>query len=60
MTRKILVVLEERDENVLRSLKNIPDVHLVPASILNTYDVITADWVLTNAATIRALERKLG
>jgi large subunit ribosomal protein L4 len=60
LTRKILVVLGERDENVLRSLKNIPDVHLVPAAILNTYDVITADWVLTNAATIRAIERKLG
>jgi len=60
LSRKVLVVLDKRDENLLLSARNIPDVHLVPASILNTYDVITADWVLTDADTVRVLEGKLG
>jgi large subunit ribosomal protein L4 len=60
LSRKVLVVLDERDDNVLQSFKNIPDVHLVPASILNTYDVIHADWVLTTPAAIRSIEGKLG
>ncbi len=60
LSRKVLVVLDERDDFVLESSRNIPDVRLVPASILNTYDVINADWVLTTPATIRSIEGKLG
>jgi large subunit ribosomal protein L4 len=60
LSRKVLVVLDERDDNVLQSMRNIPQVQLVPASILNTYDVINADWVLTTAASIRTIEEKLG
>jgi len=60
LSRKVLVVLDERDDAVLQSLRNIPDVHLVPASILNTYDVINADWILTTASTVRVIEEKLG
>jgi large subunit ribosomal protein L4 len=59
ISRKILVVLDERDDYVLQSLRNIPRVQLVPASILNTYDVINADWLLTTPATIRTIEGKL-
>ena len=58
-SRKVLVVLDERDDVVLQSLRNIPDVQLVPASILNTYDVIRADWLLTTTAAVRVLEEKL-
>lgn len=60
LSRKVLVVLHERDDVVLQSLRNIPEVHLVPASILNTYDVINADWLLTTPATVRVIEEKLG
>jgi large subunit ribosomal protein L4 len=60
LSRKVLVVLDERDDNVLQSMRNIPRVQLVPASIVNTYDVINADWVLTTAASIRTIEEKLG
>jgi large subunit ribosomal protein L4 len=59
LSRKVLVVLDERNDAVLQSLRNIPDVHLVPASILNTYDVLHADWVLTTSATLRALDGRL-
>ena len=59
LRRKVLVVLNERDDAVLQSLRNIPGVQLVPASILNTYDVISADWLLTTEAAVRAIEEKL-
>jgi large subunit ribosomal protein L4 len=60
LNRKVLVVLNERNDAVLQSLRNIPGVQLVPASILNTYDVINADWLLTTEAAVRAIEEKLG
>ena len=59
LNRKVLVALGERDEAVLQSLRNIPGVQLVPASILNTYDVINADWLLTTEEALRAIEEKL-
>jgi large subunit ribosomal protein L4 len=59
LSRKVLVVLDERNDAVLQSLRNVPDVHLVPASILNTYDVLHADWVLTTSATLQALDGRL-
>ena len=59
LSRKVLVVLDERNDAVLQSLRNVPDVHLVPASILNTYDVLHADWVLTTSATVLALDGRL-
>lgn len=59
LSRKVLVVLAERDDAVLRSLRNIPGVQLVPASTVSTYDVITADWLLTTEAAVRAIEGKL-
>ena len=59
LERKVLVVLDERNDAVLQSLRNIPQVHLVPAAILNTYDVLHADWLLTTAAAVRTLEGRL-
>jgi large subunit ribosomal protein L4 len=59
LSRRVLVVLDERDDVVLQSLRNIPEVQLVPASILNTYDVIRADWLLTTTSALRVLEGKL-
>lgn len=59
LSRKVLVVLDERDDHVLQSMRNIPDVHLVPASILNTYDVLNADWLVTTSAAVRVIEGRL-
>lgn len=59
LERKVLVVLDERNDAVLQSLRNIPQVHLVPAAILNTYDVLHADWLLTTTAAVRTLEGRL-
>jgi len=50
-TEKVLVVLSGEDEINWISLRNVPTVHLLEASQLNTYDVLVADEVVftTNA-----------
>lgn len=49
---RVLVVLERDAENAYRSFRNLPDVHLLPASELNAYDVLCADWVVFTRAAL--------
>lgn len=49
--RQALVVLERGDEITALSLRNVPEVHILWADQLNTYDVLDADdIVFTQAA----------
>jgi large subunit ribosomal protein L4 len=43
---KILVVLDREQEDVARSFRNLPKVHLILPSELNAYDVLCCDWVV--------------
>jgi len=43
---RVLVVLSREDENGWLSLRNVPEVHLLAADQLNTYDVLVADQVV--------------
>jgi large subunit ribosomal protein L4 len=52
--RTVLVVLEERDETVMRAARNLPGVKVLLAGGLNVYDVLGhAQLVLTRAALER-------
>jgi len=55
--RKVLVVLPSEDELNWVSLRNLPQVHLIEAGQLNTYDVLVSDAVVFTAA---ALDEFLG
>jgi len=44
--KNILVVIAREDENGWRSLRNAPEVHLIAADQLNTYDVLVSDDVV--------------
>ena len=49
--KNLLVVLERTDEVGLKSVRNLPNVHVLAADQLNTYDVLCADdIVFTKAA----------
>jgi large subunit ribosomal protein L4 len=50
--RKILVVLPFGDEIGWRSLRNVPEVHLLWAGQLNTYDVLDSDDVVFTRAAL--------
>ncbi len=56
-TEKVLVVLSSEDELNWLSLRNVPTVHLIESSQLNTYDVLVADEVVF---TKDALDEFLG
>jgi len=56
-TEKVLVVLSATDELNWVSLRNVPTVHLIESSQLNTYDVLVADEVVF---TRDALDEFLG
>lgn len=44
--RSVLVVVDENDEITWLSLRNAPEVHLLDAGQLNTYDVLCHDDVV--------------
>ncbi len=50
--RKILVVLQFGDEIGWKSLRNVPEVHLLWAGQLNTYDVLNSDDVVFTRAAL--------
>ncbi len=55
---KVLLVVDERDEAVERTTRNLPRVRTLRAAGLNVYDVLWADrLVLTRAALDRVQER---
>lgn len=51
-TGKVLVVLADRDEPTVRSLRNLPDVHTLSVDQLNTHDVLISDVVVIDEAAL--------
>jgi len=56
-SRRVLVVLSREDDLGWLSLRNVPEVHLLAADQLNTYDVLVCDDVVF---TKEALDEFLG
>jgi large subunit ribosomal protein L4 len=55
---KALVVLEERNDTIGLSFRNLEGVHVILVDQLNTYDILNADWIVfTQAALARVGER---
>jgi large subunit ribosomal protein L4 len=52
--RNVLVVLDRDDQVSWLSLRNVPQVHLLAADQLNTYDVLVSDDVVFTRAAIEA------
>ena len=51
--RHVLVVLDRDDELSWKSLRNVPNVHLIVPDQLNTYDVLTSDDLVFTAAAFQ-------
>jgi large subunit ribosomal protein L4 len=54
VNRRVLVVLERGDEVTWKSLRNLPQVHLLTAGQLNTYDVLVSDDVVFTTGSLAA------
>ncbi len=46
VTGRALVVVDRNDELVWKSMRNLPQVHLLASDQLNTYDVLVSDYVV--------------
>jgi large subunit ribosomal protein L4 len=50
----VLVVFDRADELTVKSLRNAPQVHLIAADQLNTYDVLCSDDIVFTTAALEA------
>ena len=53
---KALVVLNEKDDNVILSARNIPDAKTALTSTINVYDVMNAGTVVLTKAAVEKIE----
>lgn len=49
---RALVVLNRDDENAAKSFANLPNVHVLAARQLNTYDVLVSDYVVFTSGSL--------
>lgn len=52
----VLLVLPEEDENVVRSMRNLPYVEVIRVDHLNTYDVLSNDRVVFTRSSLERLQ----
>ena len=43
---RVLAVIERGDVNAAKSMANLPEVHVLETTQLNTYDVLVSDWIV--------------
>ena len=58
--RRILVLLGEPDQKILLSARNLPNVLVTPVANINIFDLLTSDYVLTTADSIKKVEEVVG
>ncbi|MDI6831061.1 MAG: 50S ribosomal protein L4 [Actinomycetota bacterium] len=52
----VLLVLAEEDENVIKSMRNLPSVEVIRLEHLNTYDVLANDRVIFTRTSLERLQ----
>lgn len=57
--KSVLIILPERSEAIERSLRNIANVTLISAHLVNAYDIAKANKIILNNATIEILEKRV-
>jgi len=53
--KKILLVLNDRDENVLLSVRNVPNARIITASDVNTYAIMSANAILMTEDSLNVI-----
>jgi large subunit ribosomal protein L4 len=55
-----LILLPQRDEMILRSVRNLSDVRTLVAQYLNVRDLLKYDYLLVPLASLEVIEQILG
>ena len=53
---KALVVTNEKNENLVLSARNIPDVKTVPTNAINVYDILKYESLIITKDAVKAIE----
>ena len=53
---KALVVLNEKDDTVIKSANNIPNVQTALTSTINVYDILKHDTMVVTKAAVATIE----
>lgn len=57
--KKVLIVVDEFDENVILASRNLANIALIETSEINSLDLVTADYVLVTENAIKKIEEVL-
>lgn len=57
--KKVLIVLDEGNENIINAAKNIAGTMIVPTDNVCVYDLLNVDTVVTTKAAIKKIEEAL-
>lgn len=57
---KVLLIIEERNEGVYLSARNIPYLKLISAANLNIYDILLADHIVVTASALAKIQEVYG
>jgi len=57
---KVLLIIPEKDVNVIKSFRNLPKARVLQVEGLNTYDILNADKVLIMKSALEKINERLG
>ncbi|MEI8187895.1 MAG: 50S ribosomal protein L4, partial [Candidatus Saccharibacteria bacterium] len=57
---RVLIVVDSKDDTLVRATSNIADVKLIQSSYLNTYDTVNADFILITNKSLANISEWLG
>lgn len=57
--KKVLIILADFDEQVLRSLRNLAQVQIARADQVNVYDIASADQIVLTKEAVEVIEKRL-
>ncbi len=60
IAKSVLIVVPDKDDNILLSARNIPNVNVTRVDDLNVYDVVTHDVLLMTKETVKKIEESKG
>ncbi len=58
--RRVLIVVDEKNNEMIRATKNLPNVELVRATYLSVFHILNADKIFMSEAAVKAVEAWLG
>lgn len=58
-TPKVLIVVAQSDENLIRSARNIPDVHVQNADGIHAYQVLRSPHLILSQDAVNTLQKRL-